>query len=86
MRCLLGYVESPRVVVEVPVAGEDFAKYGIQRFLNTRGADVPTTEVKLDDRDESLDGIIDLRYREEHFGVTHEALEKMVSPRHLVVP
>lgn len=37
---------------------------------------MPATEVELDNRDKSFDRIVDLGYREEHFGMAHEAVRE----------
>lgn len=62
VRSLFGDVVSSCVVIEVPVAGEDFAKDRIQWLLDSRGTDMPTAEVELDDGDKSFNGIINSRY------------------------
>lgn len=46
---------------------------------------MPTTQIELDNRHESLDGIIDVGNREEEFGMAHEALKIVVSSSHLDV-
>lgn len=33
---------------------------------------MPTTQIELDDRDKSLDGVIDRRHREEGVGMGHK--------------
>lgn len=38
---------------------------------------MPATQIKLDNRNESLDGVVDEWYGEKHFGVAHEAVEVM---------
>lgn len=73
---LLGDVVRPRVVRKVPVAGENLAKNGIEGLLDARRSDVPTAEVEFDDGHESLNGVIDLGYRQEHLRVAHEAVEE----------
>ena len=38
---------------------------------------MPATQIEFDHRNESLDGVFDLRYRKKHFGMAHEAAESM---------
>jgi hypothetical protein len=40
---------------------------------------VPATEVKLDDGYETLDGVFDLRNREQHLRMAHKAVCRLVS-------
>lgn len=63
VRGLLGYVVSSGLVGQVPVAGEDFAKNGVQRLLDSGRPDMPATEVEFYDRHESFDRIIDIGNR-----------------------
>lgn len=59
VRGLFGYVVSSGLVGQVPVAGEYFAKNGVQGLLDSGRPDMPATEIEFYDGHESFDGIID---------------------------
>ncbi len=40
---------------------------------------MPTAQIELDNGNESLDRVVDFRNREKHFGVAHEAAQRLVS-------
>lgn len=44
-----------------------------------RGSDVPAAQIEFNYRHESLNGIVDFRDRQEHFGVAHEAVRGLLA-------
>ena len=45
---------------------------GLERGEHVRRFDMPATQIKLNDRDEALNGVVELGDGEEHLGVAHE--------------
>jgi hypothetical protein len=60
---LFGDIVSMCAVGIFPGASIVFSEYGIQRLLDTRRFDVPSTKVKLDNRDEAFERVIVLGHR-----------------------
>jgi hypothetical protein len=69
---LLGDVVCPLSSFQIPIAGENLTKNGVQRLLDAWWTNMPATQVELYYRNEALRRIVYRGDMQKHLGMTHE--------------